>query len=123
MNLLYKQLTVNESIKIINSNNYCHLGLSSNNKPYVIPMNYKVINEQDKLYIELVSLKNTKKINILYNNCFVNICVEEVLDSSVISVICYGKVFAINNFDNDKVKILIQIENISGRIICSNNYN
>lgn len=123
MNLLYKQLTVNESIKIINSNNYCHLGLSSNNKPYVIPMNYKVINEQDKIYIELVSLKNTKKINILNNNCFVNICVEEVLNSSVISVICYGKVFAINNFDNDKVKILIQIENITGRIICSNNYN
>lgn len=123
MNLLYKQLTVNESIKIINSNNYCHLGLSSNNKPYVIPMNYKVINEQNKIYIELVSLKNTKKINILNNNGFVNICVEEVLDSSVISVICYGKVFIINNFDNDKVKILIQIENITGRIICSNNYN
>ncbi len=123
MNLLYKQLTVNESIKIINSNNYCHLGLSSNNKPYVIPMNYKVINEQDKIYIELVSLKNTKKINILNNNCFVNICVEEVLNSSVISVICYGKVFAINNFETDKVKILIQIENITGRIICSNIYN
>ena len=122
MNLFYKQITLNESLKIISSNNYCHLGLSLNNKPYVIPMNYNIINEHNKMFIELISLKNTKKINILNNNCFVNVCVEEVLDSSVISVICYGKAIKINSFDNDKVKIVIQIENITGRIIC-NNYN
>ncbi len=122
MNLFYKEITLNESLKIISSNNYCHLGLSLNNKPYVIPMNYNIKNEHNKIFIELISLKNTKKINILNNNCFVNVCVEEVLDSSVISVICYGKAIRINSFDNDKVKVVIQIENITGRIIC-NNYN
>ena len=40
MNLVYKQLTLSESLNIISNNNYCHMGLSYNNKPYIIPINY-----------------------------------------------------------------------------------
>lgn len=122
MNLFFKALTLNESLKILETNNYCHLSLSMNNKPYTIPINYKLVREMDKINIEVLSLKNTKKINILNYNNFVNISVEEVFESSVFSVISYGRVTRIEDYDNNIVKINIQVENITGRIISSNNY-
>jgi len=122
MNLSYKQLSLNESIKIIESNNYCHVALSLNNKPYVIPMNYKFIKNNENIYfIELLSLKYCKKMQIIENNNFVNINIEETFNNSMFSVICYGRVVNINPYNDYIVKMIIKLDYVSGRIISENN--
>lgn len=117
MNLSYKQLTLNESLEIIESNNYCHMGLSKNNKPYIVPMNYNSYKEKDCYYIELLSSRKCKKMEIINDNNFINICIEEVLDNSFFSVMCYGRVVNVCPYNDYIVKIIIKLDYVSGRII------
>lgn len=123
MNLKYKQLTLNESLRIIETNNYCHMALCNNNKPYLLPMNYNIYkNEHDNngCYLEMISLIKCKKMEIITKNNFVNINVEEVVDNCVFSVMCYGRVINIKPFNDYIIKIIIKIDYISGRVISNN---
>ena len=123
MNLKYKQLTLNESLKIIKENNYCHIALSKNNKPYLLPMNYNIYkneNDNNGCYFEMLSLRKCKKMEIIEKNTFVNINVEEVVDNCVFSVMCYGRVINIKPFNDFIIKIIIKIDYISGRVISNN---
>ena len=126
MNLVYKQLTLSESLNIISNNNYCHMGLSYNNKPYIIPINYSLIkkvdsNNHNNYFFEILCLKNCKKMNIINMNNFVNINVEEALESSVFSVLCYGRVVDIKPYDEKINKLIIKIDYVTGRIISNKN--
>lgn len=116
MNLNYKEITTNECANIVNNNNYCHIAFCMNNKPYILPINYQVINDNG-LCLQLFSLRSCKKMNILENNRFVNVCIEEVIDNSVISVICYGYVNLIENINDYMVKLEVKIEHLTGRVI------
>lgn len=121
MNLNYKQLTISECIKIICNNNYCHISCCINNKPYLIPMNYEIINHSsNELYLQIISIKNCKKMNILANNNLINICVEETCNDSVLSVICYGFVCNVEEVNNYVVKINVKVEHMTGRLISKN---
>ena len=123
MNLKYKQLTLNESLKIIKENNYCHIAFSKNNKPYLLPMNYNIYkneNYNNVCYFEMMSLRKCKKMEIIEKNNFVNINVEEVVDNCVFSVMCYGRVINIKPYNDFIIKIIIKIDYISGRVISNN---
>ena len=126
MNLVYKQLSLSESLNILKNNNYCHIGFSYNNKPYIVPINYGLMikndNNQNLYYIEINSLKNCKKMNIINANNFVVINVEEAIESSVFSVLCYGRIIEVKEYNDVICKLIIKIDYITGRII-SNSYN
>ena len=123
MNLKYKQLTLNEALKIIETNNYCHIALSKNNKPYLLPMNYNIYknkNDSDGCYLEMMSLKKCKKMDIITNNNFININIEEAMENCVFSVMCYGRVININPYNDFINTIIIKIDYITGRVISNN---
>ncbi len=120
MNLKYKEITLNESLSIIESKNYCHVGLCFNNKPYIIPMNYKVFKQDNIYYIVLTSLKNCKKMDIITNNRFVNINIQEVLNDGVFSIMCYGIVTKIETLNQYVNNIFIKLDYVTGRVISSN---
>lgn len=122
MNLSYKELTINESFKILSQNNYCHIAFSKNDKPYLIPMSYEFHKINDIYYIKIVTLKNCKKMNYLNGNKFVNINIQEVINNSVISIMVYGVVYTIEDLNELMYNVYIKLDHITGRLI-SNNIN
>jgi len=99
-----KEITdINEKIAIIEKCKYCRLGLSENNYPYIVPMNYGYVYENEKLILFFHGAKEGKKIGILKNNN--NACFEIDCDTQLIeaekpfdygyafkSIIGFGKV-------------------------------
>jgi len=62
-----------DKIKIIENCKYCRIGLSENNYPYIVPLNYGYSYEDENLTLFFHSAKEGKKIDIIKNNneaCF-----------------------------------------------------
>lgn len=125
MNKSYKSLGANEALMILTNNNICHVALSNNNLPYQATMNYTV-NRIDDIngiiyYINLSSLKNTKKMKYLTINSHANILIEEYNPSGILSAMCFATV---KNVDNDKdscfCNIVVKVDYITGRAIINN---
>lgn len=71
-----KEITDPSEIEaVIRSADICHLGLCSNNKPYVIPMNFGYTNK--KLYFH--SASEGKKIDMIKENPNASFVIEEDL--------------------------------------------
>jgi nitroimidazol reductase NimA-like FMN-containing flavoprotein (pyridoxamine 5'-phosphate oxidase superfamily) len=63
-------VSVNEKIKIIDANKICRLGLSDNNQPYIVPLNYGYSFENDVLTLYFHSANEGRKFGIIKkNNC------------------------------------------------------
>jgi len=120
MNLTYKQLSLNESLRILERNSFCHIALSNNNKPYIVPINYKFINNNSDYSVEILSLIKCKKMDIISNNNFVIINVVEAANNSMSSVIGYGRVIDLKICNDFITKINIKIDYVTGRIISNN---
>lgn len=69
-----KQITdLNEIFKIIEECKVCRLGLSFENFPYIVPMNFGYENINDKIILYFHCAKDGKKIDIIKKNpsvCF-----------------------------------------------------
>lgn len=64
-----RQVTdINEIIKILDKAKVLHLGLVDGDEPYVVPMNYGYIMENDKLTIYLHGAPRGKKIDLMRKN-------------------------------------------------------
>ena len=100
----------NEKINIIKKCKVCRIGLSENNMPYVIPLNYGYNFENDILTLFFHSAKKGKKMDIIKNNN--NACFEIDCDTKLIeaenacgygyafkSIIGFGKIFLLENVD------------------------
>jgi len=100
-----KEITdVNDKMAIIAKCKVCRIGLSINNFPYVLPLNYGYTYEDEKLTLYFHSAKEGKKITVIQRNN--NACFEIDCDTHLIeaekacnygyafkSVIGFGKLF------------------------------
>ena len=71
-----------EKIAIIEKCKICRLGLSENNNPYVIPLNYGYTYDKEELTLYFHSAKEGKKIEIINKNN--NACFEIDCDGKLI---------------------------------------
>ena len=101
-------IDVNEKINIIKKCKVCRIGLSENNIPYVIPLNYGYTFEDNTLTLFFHSALEGKKIEIIKSNN--NACFEIDCDSKLIeaekacnygyafsSIIGFGKIIILEN--------------------------
>jgi len=109
-----KEITdISEKIKVIKKCKVCRLGLSENNNPYIIPLNYGYNFEHNLLTLFFHSALEGKKIDIISNND--NACFEIDCDNKLIegenacdygyafsSIIGFGKIIIIKNADEKK---------------------
>jgi len=105
---------INKKIEIIDKCKVCRLGLSENNFPYVVPLNYGYMFENDKLTLFFHGAKEGKKIKIIKNNN--NACFEIDCDGKLIerdkpsdysyeykSIIGFGKIILLE-IKEEKIK-------------------
>ena len=72
-----RQITDLQQIReILDKGKVVHLGLSVNDEPYVVPMNYGYILEEGRLTLYLHSAVQGKKLNIIRNNPKVFFCID-----------------------------------------------
>ncbi|MDR0754350.1 MAG: pyridoxamine 5'-phosphate oxidase family protein, partial [Prevotellaceae bacterium] len=79
-----KEITnIEDKINIIDQCKVCRLGLSENNKPYIIPLNYGYSFENNMLTLFFHSAKEGKKIDIIIKNnsaCFEIDCDNKLIE-------------------------------------------
>ena len=64
-----RQVTdINEIVKILDKSKVLHLGLVDDDEPYVVPMNYGYIIEDDKLIIYLHGANRGRKLDVIRKN-------------------------------------------------------
>jgi len=73
---------IDEKLKIIAKCKICRIGLSENNYPYIVPLNYGFSYDDGKLTLYFHSATEGKKIDIIRKNK--NICFEIDCDSKLI---------------------------------------
>jgi len=104
---------INEKLNIIKKCKVCRLGLSENNIPYVIPLNYGYSFENDSLTLYFHSALEGKKLDIIKinnNACFEIDCDNQLIEGenacshgyAYKSVIGFGKIIILENND-DKI--------------------
>ena len=74
-----RQVTDEEQITaILDAGKVLHLGLSVNDEPYVVPMNYGYVREGEKLVVYLHSAVRGKKLDMIRENpkVFFEICCD-----------------------------------------------
>jgi nitroimidazol reductase NimA-like FMN-containing flavoprotein (pyridoxamine 5'-phosphate oxidase superfamily) len=72
---------INEKMSIIEECKFCRLGLSENNYPYVIPINYGYTYENETLTLYFHGAIEGKKIDIIQKNN--NACFEIDCDTKL----------------------------------------
>ena len=104
---------INEKLTIIQKCKVCRIGLSEDNFPYIIPLNYGYTFENEILTLFFHSAPEGKKLDIIKKNN--NACFEIDFDSELIeggqacdygytykSIIGFGKIIIIENPDEKK---------------------
>jgi len=108
---------------IIKKADFCRLGLSDNNNPYIVPLNFGY---RDRcLYFH--TAKVGKKIDMIKTNN--RVCFELDIDHEVVraenpcdwnmkyrSVIGYGRAFLLEDIDEKRRALDIIVEHYSGRL-------
>jgi len=106
-----KEITdTNEKLEIIAKCKFCRLGLSENNHPYIVPLNYGFSYDGGKLTLYFHGATEGKKIDIIRKNN--NACFEIDCDTKLIegekacnygyefkSVIGFGKIVFLDTMD------------------------
>jgi len=104
-----KEITdVDEKLNIIKKCKVCRLGLSENNAPYIIPLNYGYNFENNTLTLFFHSAMEGKKLEIIKNNnnaCFEINCETKLIEAEKAcnygyafkSIIGFGKIIVLEN--------------------------
>jgi len=112
-----KEITdINDKIDILKRCKVCRIGLSENDKPYVVPLNYGYSFENNTLTLFFHSAKEGRKMDIIKNNdnaCFEVDCDHRLIESERIcgysyaynSVIGFGKIILLEDM-NEKIDAL-----------------
>jgi nitroimidazol reductase NimA-like FMN-containing flavoprotein (pyridoxamine 5'-phosphate oxidase superfamily) len=107
-------LNIDEKINIIIKCKVCRLGLSENNEPYIIPLNYGYSFENNILTLFFHSAKEGRKNNIMKinnNACFEIDCDNKLIEGEKAcnygyafkSIIGFGEIIILENND-EKIK-------------------
>jgi len=107
---------IDDKIAVLAQCKVCRLGLSENNYPYIIPLNYGYVYEDSKLTLFFHSAKEGKKIEIIQKNnnaCFEIDCDEKLIEGEKAcnysyefkSIIGFGKIEFLKTTD-EKIKAL-----------------
>ncbi|MCL1937186.1 MAG: pyridoxamine 5'-phosphate oxidase family protein [Candidatus Azobacteroides sp.] len=101
---------MDEKMQVIKKCKICRMGLSENNAPYIIPLNYGYNFENDTLTLFFHSAINGKKWDIIKSNP--NVCFEIDCDAQLIeaekacnygyafrSIIGFGKIVILKDID------------------------
>ena len=100
----------NDKISIIQKCKVCRLGLSENNKPYIIPLNYGYSFEDNTLVLFFHSAIEGRKIDIVKANnqaCFEIDCDAKIIESenpcdfeyAFRSILGFGKIIFLEDID------------------------
>ena len=124
-------IDINEILDIIGKCKYCRLGLSENNTPYIIPLNYGFSYDNNKLIFYFHSAKEGKKLDIIQKNN--NACFEIDCDTRLIegekpcdygyefkSIIGFGKIIIIETIEGKTKGLNYLMKHQTGKEI---NYN
>ena len=115
-----KEVTdIYNKIIIIGKCKVCRIGLSENNKPYIIPVNFGYDYKNTTLTLYFHSAKEGKKIDIIKNNnnaCFEVDCDHRLIEGETAcsynyaykSVIGFGKIILLEDL-NEKIDALNKI--------------
>jgi len=103
-------INIDEKLEIITKCKVCRLGLSENNYPYIVPLNYGFSYDDGKLTLYFHCAKEGKKIDIIKKNN--NVCFEIDCDTKLIegktpcdygygfkSIIGFGKIIILDTKD------------------------
>ena len=112
---------IEDKIKIIEKCKFCRVGLSENNYPYIIPLNYGYSYENNKLTLYFHSAREGKKIDIIKNNrhaCFEIDCDTKLIEAEKAcgygyefkSIIGFGEIIFLetDKEKNDGLNILMK---------------
>ena len=78
-----REIQGEDRIKIIERCKHCRIGLSENDNPYIVPLNYGYSYENDKLTLYFHGAREGKKIDVLKNNnkaCFEIDCDTQLIE-------------------------------------------
>jgi nitroimidazol reductase NimA-like FMN-containing flavoprotein (pyridoxamine 5'-phosphate oxidase superfamily) len=75
-------INIDEKLEIIAKCKVCRLGLSENNYPYIVPLNYGFSYDDGKLTLYFHCAKEGKKIDIIKKNN--NVCFEIDCDTKLV---------------------------------------
>jgi len=106
-----KEITdTDEKLKIIAQCKFCRIGLSENNRPYIVPLNYGFSHDDGKLTLYFHGALEGRKIDILQKNN--NACFEIDCDTKLVegeapcdygyefkSIIGFGKIVLLDTKD------------------------
>jgi len=98
---------IDEKLKIIAKCKFCRLGLSENNIPYIVPLNYGFSHDDGKLNLYFHSAKEGKKLDIIQKNnkaCFEIDCDTKLIEGELpcdygyefTSIIGFGKIILLD---------------------------
>jgi len=118
-----KEITdIDEKINVINKCKVCRIGLSENDMPYIVPLNYGYSFEDNILTLFFHSAAEGKKLDIIRNNN--NACFEIDCDTALIeaekacnygyafkSIVGFGKIIIITGNTREKIDGLNRIMN------------
>jgi nitroimidazol reductase NimA-like FMN-containing flavoprotein (pyridoxamine 5'-phosphate oxidase superfamily) len=115
-----KEITgINDKLAIIKKCKVCRVGLSDNNKPYIVPLNYGHDFENNTLTLFFHGAKEGRKPDIIKNNnnaCFEVDCDNQLIEAEKAckynyafkSIIGFGKIFLLED-TNEKIDGLSKI--------------
>ena len=112
-------ININDKINIVRKCKVCRIGLSENDKPYIVPLNYGYDFENNKLTLFFHSAKEGKKIDIINKNnnaCFEIDCDNQLIEAKKActysyaykSIIGFGKIILLEDI-NEKTDALNKI--------------
>jgi nitroimidazol reductase NimA-like FMN-containing flavoprotein (pyridoxamine 5'-phosphate oxidase superfamily) len=115
-----KEITnINDKLSIIKKCKVCRIGLSENNKPYIVPLNYGYDFENNTLTLFFHSANEGRKMDIIKNNnnaCFEVDCDTKLIEAEKVckysylykSIVGFGNIILIEDI-NDKTDALNKI--------------
>ena len=120
---------IEEKVNVIQKCKICRLGLSDNNKPYIVPLNYGYFFDNNILTLFFHSATEGKKLDIIKKNnkaCFEIDCDTQLIEAKKAcdygyaykSVVGFGKIIILENIDEkiDGLKKIMKHQTEKGKV-------
>lgn len=117
---------MNEILRILDTAKVLHLGLCVDNEPYVVPMNYGYVMENEKLTVYLHGARNGKKLDMMRANpnVFFELCCDITpfegdvacrYGNTYSSVMGRGRATIVENMEEKRAALTILMKTQTGK--------